>query len=398
MMLFDSTLRRELARSFGATLVVILTIVLTMFLIRTLGQAALGRVSPQDVVLLLGYTSLGHLPTMLALSLFISVVATLGRMYRDSEMTIWFASGVGLRRFVRPVLQMAWPVLLVVGLLALGVWPWVNRQSEELKSRYQGRSDLARVAPGQFQTSNDGRRVFFIDRESETDQVGRNVFILSRVGDIESVVTARSGRIETRGTDQLLVLDRGQRNEENLGTGEKSLAQFETYRVVIGERVIDNSGNVPAKARNTLELLANPSVVHQGELSWRLGLLLGAANLTLLGLGLANTSPRRPNNWNLLFALLSFVVYYNMINLTQAWVAASKLSMGTAMALSHGGALALALALIWWRDNGTVRRMGWSARPRSASPSRRSAAPARARTPASTPGSPSPASPTRRKK
>ena len=54
-MLFDSTLRRELARNFGATLVVILTIVLTMMLIRTLGQAAGGRVAPQDVVLLLGY-------------------------------------------------------------------------------------------------------------------------------------------------------------------------------------------------------------------------------------------------------------------------------------------------------------------------------------------------------
>ncbi len=104
-MLFDSTLRRDLARSFGATLVVILTIVLTMMLIRTLGQAAVGRVAPQDVVLLLGYTALGHLPTMLALSLFIAVVATLGRMYRDSEMAIWFASGVGLSRFVRPVLR-----------------------------------------------------------------------------------------------------------------------------------------------------------------------------------------------------------------------------------------------------------------------------------------------------
>src|SRR5439155_5470957 len=69
-MLFDSTLRRDLARTFGATLVIILTIVLTMMLIRTLGQAALGRISPQDVVLLLGYTALGHLPTMLALSMF----------------------------------------------------------------------------------------------------------------------------------------------------------------------------------------------------------------------------------------------------------------------------------------------------------------------------------------
>ena len=97
-MLFDSSVRRELARTFGATLVVILTIVLTSFLIRTIGQAASGAIAPQDVVLLLGYVALGHLPTMLSLSLFVAVVLTLGRMYRDSEMVIWFAGGVGLAR------------------------------------------------------------------------------------------------------------------------------------------------------------------------------------------------------------------------------------------------------------------------------------------------------------
>ena len=178
-MLFDSTVRRELARSFGATLVVILTIVLTMFLIRTVGQAAAGVVSPQDVVLLLGYVALGHLPTMLALSLFIAVVLSLGRMYRDSEMAIWFASGVGLSRFVRPVLRTAWPVLLVIGMLLLFVWPWGNRNSLELRERYQQRSDLSRVAPGVFQTSSDGQRVFFIERESGDGINARNVFILT---------------------------------------------------------------------------------------------------------------------------------------------------------------------------------------------------------------------------
>ena len=42
--------------------------------------------------------------------LFVAVVLSLGRMYRDSEMAIWFSAGVGLDRFIRPVLRMAWPV------------------------------------------------------------------------------------------------------------------------------------------------------------------------------------------------------------------------------------------------------------------------------------------------
>lgn len=355
-MLFDSTLRRDLSRGFGATLVVILTIVLTIMLIRTLGQAALGRVAPQDVVLLLGYIALGQLPTMLALSLFIAVVATLGRMYRDSEMAIWFSSGVGLSRFVRPVLRMSWPVLLVIAVLALFVWPWANQRSAELKERFERRSDVSRVAPGQFQTSSDGRRVFFIDRDAQDSGIGRNVFILSMVGDTESVTTARSGRTEMQGDDRFLVLDRGQRNEQDLRDGDKTLSRFETFRVLTGERVLSAAVDRQPKARRTIELLRQPTARHQGELVWRLGLVLGSANLLLLGIGLSASNPRRASNWNLLFALLAFVVYYNLINLSQAWVANGKMEMGTSMVLTHGGAFLVAMTLLWWQDSGSSKR------------------------------------------
>ena len=360
-MLFDSTLRRELARNFGATLVVILTIVLTMMLIRTLGQAAGGQVAPQDVILLLGYVALGHLPTMLALSLFIAVVATLSRMYRESEMTIWFASGVGLPRFVRPVLRVCWPVLLVIGLLALFVWPWQNLRGVELKERFERRSDLSRVTPGQFQTSNDGTRVYFIERDAADASTGRNVFILSSRPDSESVTSARSGRIEMVGDDRFLRLTRGQQNDENLKTGDKTLARFEGYSARAGERVISGMDNLPPKARTSLALLQEPTPRNQGELVWRLGLLFGAANMVLLGIGLSATNPRRASNWNLLFALMSFAIYYNVINLSQAWVGGGKIGMGAALVFAHGGAFAIALGLLWWRESGN-RRGRWRAR------------------------------------
>lgn len=353
-MLFDSTVRRELARGFGATLLVILTIVLTMFLIRTVGQAASGSIAPQDVLLLLGYVALGHLPTMMALSLFVAVVVTLGRMYRDSEMVIWFASGVGVSRFVRPVLRTGTPVLLLIAALTLVVWPWGNRNSLELRERYQQRSDLSRVTPGVFQTSSDGRRVFFIEREAADGVNARNVFILSRQDDGESVTSARAGRLEGADDTRYLVLERGQRNDSDTKSGERMLSSFESYRVVAGERAARSAESRPPRAVNTRELMRQPTPRNQGELTWRFGLLLGAANLVLLGIGLAATNPRRASNWNLLFALMAFVVYYNLINLSQAWVASGRASMGLALTLLHGGAFLLALALLWWRDHATV--------------------------------------------
>jgi lipopolysaccharide export system permease protein len=355
-MLFDSTVRRELARSFGATLVVILTIVITMMLIRTLGMAAGGEVAPEDVVLLLGYTALKHLPTMLTLSLFIAVVLSLGRMYRDSEMVIWFASGLGLGRFVRPVLRMAWPVLVVVGALLLLVWPWGNRSTAELRARYEQRTDLARVAPGVFQTSRDGSRVFFVDRASQEGALAQHVFVMTSQPPVESVVSARSGRIEPDGADRVLRLDHGQRNEADSASGNRTLASFETYRLRMGDGAVRAAEARPPSAMATLALLREPTARHQGELAWRFGMLLAAANLTLLGVGLAAAHPRRASNWNLLFALLAYVAYFNLVNLSQAWVGAGRFGLGATLLLLHGTAFGLGLALIWWRDHAVVWR------------------------------------------
>lgn len=108
-MLFHSSVKKELSRTFGASLVVLITVVMTMMLIRVLFLANRGRVNPAEVLLVMGYFVLGHLPTILALCLFIAIVATLSRMYRDSEMVIWFGSGRGLTSLLRPLASFSWP-------------------------------------------------------------------------------------------------------------------------------------------------------------------------------------------------------------------------------------------------------------------------------------------------
>lgn len=357
-MLFDSTVRKELAQSFGVTLVVIFTIVLTSMLIKTLGQAAGGNVAPQDVLLLMGYAALSHLSTMLTLSLFIAVVFTLGRMYRESEMAIWFASGIPLTRFIKPVLRMAWPVMGVIVVLELIVWPWGNQNSAQLRDHYQKRGDLSRVAPGQFQTSRDGSRVFFIERDSEDDGTGRNVFILTQLPHREAVTTSSRGHIEQAGDDRFLVLERGQQNETNLKTDDKTVARFEQYKVLADSQVMRTADTLPPKATDTLALLQARSPRNDGELTWRFGWILASVNVVLLGIGMAANNPRRANNWNLLFALLGFVVYFNAINLSQNWVGGGRTSIAGALLGVHGGAFALALLLMWLRDQGN--RLGFT--------------------------------------
>lgn len=359
-MLFDSSLRKELARSFGGTLVIILTIVLTMMLIRTISMAAGGQVSPQDVALLLGYTAMGHLPTMLCLSVFFAVVSTLTRLYRDSEMAVWMVSGVSLLRFIPPLLRFAAPIWLLVTILGLVVWPWSNRQIVELRDRYEQRSDLTRVAPGQFQISGNGRRVYFIDSQSAEVGNSHNIFVLDTQPQRESVTTARAGRLESAPDgSRTLVLEQGSRADLDLRTGERTLAEFGEQRLLVKEKTLTRLENRPPKVRNSLELLRSEAPAMRAELAWRFGLVCTAVNLMLLGIGLSAGNPRRGNSWTLLLALLAFVVYLNMLNLSQAWVASGRLSLGGALMALHGSTAALALILIWWRDRGAASLGGW---------------------------------------
>jgi lipopolysaccharide export system permease protein len=177
-MLFHSTVRKELARSFGATLVVLVTIVMTMTLIRTLSQASRGSVNPEEVMMVMGYTVLGYLPTILTLSLFIAIVGTLSRMYRDSEMVIWFGAGRGLSPAAAAVrLRLADPAgrrAAGAGDLALGQPADAEHEGPLRQPRRPG-AGRARPVPGVGQRP----RVFFLDKDTPDNKSGKNIFISS---------------------------------------------------------------------------------------------------------------------------------------------------------------------------------------------------------------------------
>ncbi|HSH91750.1 MAG TPA: LPS export ABC transporter permease LptF [Ramlibacter sp.] len=354
-MLFHSSLRKELARSFGATLVVLVTIVMTMTLIRTLSQASRGSVNPQEVMMVMGYTVLGYLPPILTLSLFIAIVATLSRMYRDSEMVIWFASGRGLTSFLAPLFRFAWPILLVVGALALVVWPWANEQTQELKDRYGKRGDLERVAPGQFQESASGKRVFFLEKDSPDNKSGKNIFISTNEHGKETVTSARSGRVVSIGDSQFLLLANGQRLESS-SKSQLKISEFEEYLNRIGENELAARDNLPAKTRSTFTLLMEPTKPHLGELAWRLGLALAALNFIVIAITVSSVNPRAGRSGNLVFALFAFVVYFNLLNMGQSWISSGRAGFGVFLIGLHGS-IAL-VALLWLakqHNNWTLR-------------------------------------------
>lgn len=350
-MLFHSSLRKELMRNFGATFVVLVTIVMTVMLIRTLGRASAGSVNPSEVMLILGYTVLGYLATILTLSLFIAVTSALTRMYSNSEMVVWFSCGRGLFSFLRPLLQFSVPILIVIALLATLLWPWSNLQIEELRNRYESRGDIERVAPGRFIESAGGRRVFFIDKKSDGGSTGKNIFISDTNKDRETVISARDGEIRNQDDGRFLVLSRGTRLETNRQSGDMRISTFAQYESRIGDEAPDVTVNKRPRLQSTATLVQGGKSEQMAELSWRLGLILVAFNCVLLALAATRVNPRVGRSAGLIFTLLSFATYYNMISVGQTWIRSGRMSMAAYMLLLHGGVFLLALGWMKWREH-----------------------------------------------
>ena len=350
-MLFHSSLRKELARSFGATLVVLVTVVMTMTLIRTVGEASRGTFNPTDVLIIMGYTVLSDMPTILSLSLFISVLSVLTRMYKDSEMVIWFGSGQGLAAVLRPLFRFAWPILVLIVVLAFLILPWAFGKIEDLRDRYEKRSDISRIEPGQFQESADGRRVFFIEKDSGGRPVGNNVFIASNEAGKETITSARKGEVTVMGSDRYLVLEEGQRLEKNSGKDDVTVSVFGRYGVKVGADNASARSYIPAASIPSLDLIRDPIALHQGELFWRLGLGLAAINFIIIGVAASGMNPRVGRVANLGFAFLTFVVYFNLLVLGKSWIGSGQVPFALLALLVHGTALVGGLLWLAKRHN-----------------------------------------------
>ena len=348
-MIFRRALLREFAASASGVFLVLVAITLTTQFIRYLGQAASGSLAVDAVLAMLGFSALSHFPVLLSLTLFISVLMPLTRSYRDSEMIVWFTSGMSLLAWVRPVLIFATPIVLTIGLLSMFLSPWSVRLAEEYRAQLSSRDEVSGVAPGVFRESRHAERVFFVENiEGQSDQVG-NVFVRSMQHQREGVMVAKRGYQEIAPNgDRFLVLLNGSRYEGPPGSAEFRVTKFERYAMRI-EAYEAKRGLPTVKSLDTRDLLALQTRHAFGELSWRIGQPISALILTLLAIPLAFVNPRGGRSMNLLLALLVYVFYSNCMSVVQAWVVQERVGAFAGVAGLHLFMLLVLAVLLYWR-------------------------------------------------
>jgi lipopolysaccharide export system permease protein len=334
-MIFLRAAQREFANTAVAVFVALFAILVTVVLIRLLAQAAGGRLPSEAVVALIGFGALAQLPIVLSLTVFVAVLLSLTRCNKDSEMVVWFASGVPLTAWINPVLRFSLPAVAVIAGATLFLTPWAQLKSSEYKERASTQDDAARVAPGVFRESVNSQRVFFVEVGADPSGRVRNVFVNSVQDGRLGVMVAKEGytRTEPNG-DRFVVLEKGRRYEGVPGSPEYRVLEFEEYAVRLEEAAGPGGPMLPRTVPLQV-LLAKPTPAHLGELVYRIGVPAAALVLSLLAIPLSVVNPRAGRTYNLIFAILTYLIYTNAISISQAWVARGQMGFQWALWLPH---------------------------------------------------------------
>jgi lipopolysaccharide export system permease protein len=169
----------------------------------------------------------------------------------------------------------------------------------------------------------------------------QNIFVSSAHGKKSGVSMSRSGHTETAPNgDRFIVLEQGRRYEGAPGDPEYRLTEFDRYAARIelkeGKEVTPTHKNLP-----TWALVTHPTNQNLGELLWRIGIPISALVLVLLAIPMSFVNPRAGRSINLLFALLTYIVYSNLLSVSQARVATGRLDFGLGWWLVHAGMVVL---------------------------------------------------------
>jgi len=327
----DRYLVRELLVSFLAAVAILLLVTVGATVADLLAKIARGRVAADLLLALIGLRTVDSLTLLVPLALFLGVQLAYGRLYRESEMAVFAASGLPVTGLVRPLLLLAVPMTLAMALISFWLAPAAVRQAQALQEEASRSLIVAGLEPGRFVElpNNDG--VMYVDSMNADGTKFQKMFVASERTDAEAgrtslnVITAADGELyhDANGAERYLGLNDGFRVEGVLGQDNYRLMRYARNDVKLTDTEADANADSVKRSAPTRDLLASNDLVQRTEFQWRLAAPLSILVLVLLALPLAKSSPREPRYARLLIALLSWVIYYNCLAIGR-----SKLSQG----------------------------------------------------------------------
>ena len=354
MRILDRYLMKEMLLTWLAVLVVLLVIMVGNVLGRSLSQVSDGRIQADMLLVLVGIKSINLLVTLIPLGLYLGIMLAHGRFYRDNEMTVMQACGVGWFDLMRPTAVIGMLGVLAITALTIFASPWAARYEQSLIQQMREQSTLSQVTPGKFFESSDGQTVFFA-RQSNAERTQFNDVFMYRENErsepaVDTARIASYQRDPDTGNEYLIFTD-GQTSVGEPGQAGYTITDFKRQGI-LRPREEPGEPRLIRKGKNIAQLWGTDDPEDKAELQWRFSIPLAALLLALLAVPLSFTSPREGRFGKIAIAILIYIPYANLLVLMRKWIAAGSVPAWIGLWPIHLAVVCLIVIIL-------AKRTGW---------------------------------------
>lgn len=312
-MILDRYIFKELLKSQIVVLLVLIAIFAAQSLIRLVTDAASGDMPAVLITKFLIFSLPEFLSLLLPLTLYVSLIITLGRICSDSEMVVMRAVGFSPRRIMTIALFLAAVSAVLAGYISLVLGPKAAIATQELEIQATQNPEFLPIDSGRF-VSFGKYNIYVEDVQGHAndDKQVNNVFVIDSDNPEElSITVARQGHImiDDEGI-RWLVLNDGRRYENPLD-GSFRIGNFEQFKAPLSGNITDASPkNGKLNAISSYELFKSPDINAQVELQWRISPIFAVLVMCIVAVPLSMVNPRQGRFTRLMPAIIIYVAYY----------------------------------------------------------------------------------------
>ncbi len=343
---------KEVLRTFASVFLVLFLIILSIQLLRSLSTVAEGKIALDFLFSLIFLKNIESLTLIIPLTLFLSILLALSRLYKDSEMVALSACGIGPGTLLQSILIIiASFVFLEIG-LSMVLAPWASNMMQHAEQSFKMESDIELITPGQFNVADEGLRVLYTEEMPGPTQL-KNVFLHVDNGETSSVMASDNANIitDTRQGARYIVFRGGNRYDGSPGNLDYRLIKFKDYGVLLEGKEMTGI-DLDRSSIPSLELFNSTKTSHIGEFQWRISHVLMMIILALTAVPLSKSAPRQGRYAKMALAIFLYIVYSNLLVVAMNWVRKGVVDPTLGVWWVHIAFLILFLVMF-------SRQMGW---------------------------------------
>lgn len=307
MRLINRYLFKQFIQLVVAVLSVLFLISVGGFLTDLIAEISRGKLPAGLMLQLLALRMPRFLSLVMPLALFIGLMMGIARLYADSEMAVLASVGVSSQQLWKPVMWVAVPFVLIIGLSSLWLVPWTALKAKTMVEEANRSFLISGLEAGRFVELPGKSGILFISEISRDGKRFSNLFVQRENKGRLDIITASKGELRLVGGVRVLRLENGFRMEGELGRLDFRKVQFKVNEIKVPEPGASKASN-KLDSVSTLKLFKRTDAAANSELHWRFAMPLFAAILSLLAIPLARSEPRQPQYGLVLFAIMAYLL------------------------------------------------------------------------------------------